>query len=357
MIDLSKLQAPGWRRVVAELSADSPDDRAFLAKLLAVLGQVSGARQASLFAVSTGEQGEDTTPKRLLTWPTMPGAETNEATAIEDEADVLTAVRATGESGQVRVFGLESGDRFYEGSRGRGYVVAVPVSYVEIGIGLKPIIGLVLDGRSEQAMQATLAHMEVLAGYSSSHAAKQLLLRSRESNAALDLAGKLIASINMADGCKGAVFQVVNDLARFLKCDRVALGWVRHGDSIRLAAISDTEQIDHRLKMVRQMQAAMEECLDQEQAVMYPPPPPRIDEAGETADPLLAGAITHAHRELASADATIKVASLPLRVHDDVIGVVTIELAGEGVIDAKVIELIQATLDLVAPVLAVRRRS
>jgi biotin carboxyl carrier protein len=357
VIDLSKLQAPGWRRVVAELSSDAPDDRAFLARLLSVLGQVSGARQASLYAVSAGEQGEDTEPKCMLTWPVTPEAQAGkqEAGAIEDEADVLTAVRATSESGQVRVFGLESGDRFYEGSRGRGYVVAVPVSSVEIGVGLKPIIALVLDGRSEQALQATLSQLEVLAGYSSGHAARQLLKRTRESSAALDLAGKLIASINMADGCKGAVFQVVNDLARHLKCDRVALGWVRHGDTVRVTAISDTEQIDHRLKMVRQMQAAMEECLDQEQAVMYPAPPPRVDAAGETADPLLAAAITHAHRDIASADATLKVASLPLRVNDDVLGVVTIELAGDGVIDSKVIELIQATLDLVAPVLAVRR--
>ncbi|MCH9057955.1 MAG: HlyD family efflux transporter periplasmic adaptor subunit [Planctomycetes bacterium] len=353
MIDLTKLQAPGWRRVVAELSAEAPDDRAFLARLLAVLGQVCGARQATLFAVSAGDQGEDAPPRRMLVWPTTTDAAPGQPESLEDESEVLSAVRAAGESGSIRVFGLETDSKqFYEGTRGRGYVVAVPVVAVEIGLGLRPVIGLVLDARSEQALQATLAQLEMLAGYSATHAARQHLKRTREAGAALDLAGQLIASINAARGYKGAVLQVVNDLSRHLKADRVSLGWTR-GDNIRVAAISDTEHIDHRLAMVRKLQAAMEECLDQAHAVMHPAP--RQDQPDAQPDPLLARAITHAHRELAAADVSLKVASLPLRRGDDTLGVVTIESTGEGVIDAKTIELIQATLDLIAPVIEVRK--
>ncbi|MCH7961817.1 MAG: hypothetical protein IIC49_05735, partial [Planctomycetes bacterium] len=353
MIDLTKLQAPGWRRVVAELSAEAPDDRAFLARLLAVLGQVCGARQATLFAVSAGDQGEDAPPRRMLVWPTTTDAAGGQPESLEDESEVLSAVRAAGETGSIRVFGLETdSQQFYEGTRGRGYVVAVPVVAVEIGLGLRPVIGLVLDARSEQALQATLAQLEMLAGYSATHAARQHLKRTREAGAALDLAGQLIASINAARGYKGAVLQVVNDLSRHLKADRVSLGWTR-GDNIRVAAISDTEHIDHRLAMVRKLQAAMEECLDQAHAVMHPAP--RQDQPDAQADPLLARAITHAHRELAAADASLKVASLPLRRGDDTLGVVTIESTGEGVIDAKTIELIQATLDLITPVIEVRK--
>lgn len=355
MIDLTKLQAPGWRRVVAELSAEAPDDRAFLARLLAVLGQVCGARQATLFAVSAGDQGEDAPPRRMLVWPTTTDAAGGQPESLEDESEVLSAVRAAGESGSIRVFGLENDTKqFYEGARGRGYVVAVPVVAVEIGLGLRPVIGLVLDARSEQALQATLAQLEMLAGYSATHAARRQLQRTREAGAALDLAGQLIASINAAQGYKGAVLQVVNDLSRHLKADRVALGWTR-GDTIRVSAISDTEHIDHRLAMVRKLQAAMEECLDQAHAIMYPPP--RQDQADEQADPLLARAITHAHRELAAAPGApgLKVASLPLRRGDENLGVVTIESTGEGVIDVQTIELIQATLDLIAPVIEVRK--
>ncbi|MCH8269889.1 MAG: hypothetical protein IH985_01580, partial [Planctomycetes bacterium] len=94
MIDLTKLQAPGWRRVVAELSAEAPDDRAFLARLLAVLGQVCGARQATLFAVSAGDQGEDAPPRRMLVWPATSDAAGGQPESLEDESEVLSAVRA-----------------------------------------------------------------------------------------------------------------------------------------------------------------------------------------------------------------------------------------------------------------------
>ena len=91
---------------------------------------------------------------------------------------------------------------------------------------------------------------------------------------------------------------------------------------------------------------------------MHPAPPARpVADGGDGAqsDALLAGAITHAHRDLASADARLKVASLPLRSGEETIGVVTIESAGEGRLEIEKIELLQAALDLIAPVLEVRK--
>src|SRR5262249_25632372 len=78
-------------------------------------------------------------------------------------------------------------------------------------------------------------------------------------------------------------------------------------------------------------------------------------EGGADADVLLAQAITHAHRELAAADARLKIVSLPLRDGDKVVGVVTIESTAEGPADIASIELVQASLDLVTPVLVIRR--
>src|SRR5690606_35034135 len=46
---------------------------------------------------------------------------------------------------------------------------------------------------------------------------------------------------------------------------------------------------------------------------------------------------------------------LPLRDGDDILGVVTVESSGEGRLDTRAMELLQATLDLVAPVLRIRR--
>src|SRR5690606_29138760 len=99
------------------------------------------------------------------------------------------------------------------------------------------------------------------------------------------------------------------------------------------------------------LEAAVGEGLDQEQALALPAPQP---EGGQGRAPPHRP-VNHAHRELASGDVSLKVASLPLRDGDDILGVVTVEAGGEGKLDARAMELLQATLDLVAPVLRIRR--
>jgi multidrug resistance efflux pump len=229
-------------------------------------------------------------------------------------------------------------------------------------------VTLTVESRTRQALQTTLALLEVLAGYVFIHSAQQSLRRTRGASAALDLAARLLSAINSTSGFKGCTLQFVNDLCRKLAVDRVALGWV-HGAAnarrqgteatagrrgVRLVALSDTENLDRRMAMAQKLEAAMDECLDQEQTVLYPPPPV----SGPQADVVLSQAIVHAHRELGASDAKLKVASFPLRVVDAegerILGVVLVESAGEGAIELPTIELVQATLDLVAPVLAVR---
>ncbi len=355
MIDLTKMKAPGWQRVVGELTSHAPDDRTFLAKLTAVVGQVSGARQAVLFGVENPSGAEaELEPRPLLIWTPTGGIEAPNAAEIDSAHDVLSATRSAASSGQTRVFGIEPPDGIYE-DQGQGYVVAgcVPQPQGTPANAPTQVIALSLEQRSKQALQTTLALIEVLLGYSHGHALAQALRRTQSTTAALDLATRLIGAINQSPGFKGASIQLANDLSRQLSLDRVAIGWVKGvGKSsgvIRVVAISDTEQIDRRMDMVRALEGAMDECLDQEQAVMHPAP-------DEREDVLLSQAITHEHRKLASSDASLRVASVPLRDGDEVVGVVTVERAGEeSPLDVRVVEWLQAAMDLVTPVMKVRR--
>lgn len=365
MIDLSKLKAPGWQRVVTELSAPVPDDRAFLTKLVSILAQVSGARQAVLFSIGStaGEnEGGIAEPRPLVVWPPnaqQPGAGAAEQPPIEREADQKTVARAAAQKHRTEVYGLEKDDLLYDGTTS-GYVVGVPVppgAPRDVTSGSRTVVTLLIDARSQQALQTTLAIIEILAGYSYGHTSQMALRKTRQASAALDLAAQLLGAINNTTNFKGTTIQFVNDLQRALHVDRVALGWTKgigekgEGETVKCIAISDTEQVDRRMDMVRKLEAAMDECLDQEQPVVYPQP----EADGDKGDVLLNQAIVHAHRELAAADAKLKVASMPLRVGDKVVGVVTFETTADTPIDISMIELIQATLDLVAPVLRVRR--
>lgn len=367
MIDLSKLRAPGWQRVVTELTAPATDDRVFLMRLLSVLAQASGARQAVLFAAggTDDDAGQQVEPRPLAVWPQLPEQERAHQPVSESQIDQVrdckAAVRESTASGKVAVYGLEEETPFYEASH-KAYLIACPLGTGrESPTGGRHVVTLLLDQRSQQALQTTVALVELMCGYLHGHSANQLLKRTRAASLALDLATRLIASINTAPNFKGAGIQLVNDLSRQMGADRVALGWAKgigrggEGARVKVVAISDTEHIDRRMTMVQKLEAAMEECFDQDQPVLYPPPPERAMREGEEADVLLSQAITHAHRDLASSDAKLKIATLPLRVEEEVVGVAVIESSGEGRIDLTTLELLQSTMDLIAPVMRLRR--
>lgn len=376
MIDLSSLKSPGWQRVVAELTAIAPDDRTFLMRMVGVLGHVAGARQAALYALPKPEDGgveggagtELVEPRVLLVWPPQSGAggpaEANAQAAVTNPREMADAARNASASGQARIFGFEKDELFYDGGGG-GHVIAVPLPAIgaDSAAPMSYAVSLLVEGRSKPALQTTLALSELVAGYAHGHRTGQHLRRLRVSSAALDLAAKLIAAVNAAPNFKGATLQLANDLVRQLQADRVSIGWAKgigrkgEGRTIHAIAISDTEHLDRRMAMVQKLEAAMDECLDQEQPVMFPAAP----EQGPGADVVLATAITHAHRELAAGNAAARVVSLPLRVEDRVIGVVTVE-TGSGTagapgapIEPQTVELLQAVLDLVSPVLRIRR--
>lgn len=384
MIDLSSLRAPGWQRVVAELAQPAADDRVFALRMTGVLGQVAGARQAVFWTLSQREDAAGPEAKASAVWPFGDTPETAskaaeamlEQFAVDDSRvshakESKDAARIAGTSRLTQVFGLDGQDdlMYDPGSTAKGSIIAVPVfaTLWEQSGNAAPtgVVTLLVENRSKQALQTTLALVEVIAGYSFGHAAQLALKRVRGSTAALDLAARLIASVNGTEGFKGCTLQLVNDLARQLSLDRVALGWIKGPGSIRakgsagrtfaqVVAMSDTENLDRRMEMVQKLEGAMDECLDQDQPVLYPPPPA----AGKGSDVVLAQAITHAHRELASSDAKLRVASFPLRVGDPTgertIGIVTLESAADAKFDPSMMELVQAALDLVAPVLWVR---
>ncbi len=388
MIDLSSIKAPGWQRVVANLSSPAPDDRAYVARLVTVLAQVSGARQGVLFTIAEAQSAPDeqtpTAPpveaqtKAVFMWP-LPAAAAAAAqqagpmserivldtpvdeSSIEHLADAKSAARSSYGSRQTRVFGLDKANELYDGSPGKGYVLAVPIPGAAgpeaATAPPRGVVTLLIDNQSRQALQTTLALVEVLVGYIHGHTARHQLSRVRAAGAALELATRLIAAINTAKSFKGASFQFVNDLSRQLSVDRVAIGWVaaaRYTEGRKMnrcIAVSDTENIDRRMAMIQKLEAAMDECLDQEQPVMYPLPANLGD--GEV---LLTQAITHAHRELAASDARLKIVTIPLRADGKVLGTMLIEATGNSPIDLGTVELLQAALDLVTPVLEIRRR-
>ena len=81
----------------------------------------------------------------------------------------------------------------------------------------------------------------------------------------------LAVSVNSDSRFLAAALALCNEVANRFRCDRVSLGWLERG-YVRLRAISHTEHFDRQMAAAQALELAMEETLDQDEEVVYPPP-------------------------------------------------------------------------------------
>jgi len=157
----------------------------------------------------------------------------------------------------------------------------------------------------------------------------------------ISLATDLVATAMQERRLGHAALAVVNEIAARLKCDRVSLGFEEEG-SIEVQAISHTATFDKKTNLVRLIGDAMDEALDLDVAIVYPP---------NDGDEL--GAIAHA--ALAVKDSAI--CSVPLVEHGHTIGVLTLERNGSEPFTDDDVLLCKTIGLLLGPVLALKREN
>lgn len=221
------------------------------------------------------------------------------------------------------------------------------VTVLKVGAQIAGVTTVVADCRDPKVLQSTLPLRELGAGLYEIFFARKLARDQEAATQQVRNAMALLAVSQDAQGWSGACLNLVNELARQLKCTRVSLGWVR-GRNIKLVAMSDTEDLKRHSETVLRIEMAMGECLDQQQPLVFPLPP--------DAEPLLAEAVVHAHRQLIGSQPGRYVLSVPLRRKDEWIGVITLERMDEA-FDSTLITQLQLVADVVAPHLEDRRNS
>ena len=81
----------------------------------------------------------------------------------------------------------------------------------------------------------------------------------------------LVAATNAEEKFGAAAIAFCNAVAAQYECDRVSLGW-HHAGYTKLAAISRHEQVDRKMETPQHIEMAMDECLDQDEEISFPPP-------------------------------------------------------------------------------------
>lgn len=218
--------------------------------------------------------------------------------------------------------------------------VAYPL---QIGGRLHGVIVLELAPRQEDELQTALRQLHWGAGwlevlFRREEALKDAADKSRM-EAVLDLAGTAVSHGRF----RGAATAFATELATRLACDRVSVGLIRHGH-VRVVAMSHSAQFDKRTNLVRAIEAAMDEALDQQETVVYPLRPD-----GGTQ-------VTRAHAELAHNYGSGAVATVPFVEDQQAVGALTLERPEDRPFDAETLELCEGVAALAGPVLEVKHR-
>lgn len=132
-----------------------------------------------------------------------------------------------------------------------------------------------------------------------------------------------------------AAMALCNELTTRYHLERASLGLI-HGQDIRIRAMSQTEHINRRMNLVQRLEAAMEECYDQDTEILYP--------SSEHAT--IACRMT---RQLAQEFGPSAVCSVPLRYGGSTQGVLTLERDQQNQFTLEQLREIRILIDLSAP--------
>ena len=146
------------------------------------------------------------------------------------------------------------------------YQLAYPV---RLDGEVRGVVGLDIASRSEVQLQAAMRDLQWGSGW-----IEVLLRRHADPTEAerlrLKLALDLVATLLEQSTVKESANAFTTELAARLGCDRVTLGLV-DGQRVKLTAVSHSPQFEHRANLMRAIERAMEEVVDQAEAVVFPP--------------------------------------------------------------------------------------
>jgi len=161
---------------------------------------------------------------------------------------------------------------------------------------------------------------------------------TKEAELALKIAAVALSQSQSSE----AAMAVTSELACGFQCERVSIGFVKKND-ICLHTISNSANHETRQNIIKCIEAAMLEAVDQCETLVFPP------DANSYY-------YTQEHEALVKQHSGEYVCSIPLMVNGDVIGAVTYERNSKaGAFDKKTKELCEQMAALFAPILYFRR--
>lgn len=158
-------------------------------------------------------------------------------------------------------------------------------------------------------------------------------LRRREGDVQiLSRAMQLLDAVNSEVNFRPSAIALCNQASDTWRSSRVSVGFLM-GRDVKLRAMSHTEDISRKMQLVQDLEAVMEECLDQDSEVLVPQP--------DTAT-----TINRQGRRYVDKHGPCKMCVLPLRLHDKVVGAMAVEWSTDHELRADEVEALRLASNL-----------
>jgi biotin carboxyl carrier protein len=294
----------------------------FLGGLLAVQCQVGPAESGAMLRASA-----DRGVELLGLFPALPAGGVQPPWLSQAAA----AIAEMPAGGSIFVKALLVGDELY-GQPARRYLVFLPLRVMPTA---RDLAAFVVEARDPPALAAVCQRLELTLSLLSVYEMRLLVQRRQADLRRLRGAMETVAAVNEHDRFAGLAMALCNELVTRTGADRASVGFLK-GRYIHLRATSHTEKFSRKMKIIQDIEAAMEECADQDVEVVHPAPPDSTF-------------VSRAAAELSKRHGPTSILVLPLRYGGKPVGAILLERPADRPFELEEAESLRLSADLLTP--------
>ena len=209
------------------------------------------------------------------------------------------------------------------------HVLMVPQVLADIG---KSVAAFLITTDDKEVLNVRSQRLQLSMGILSSSQRSPAQKNWQQNCIRLQKSLETLSTVNQQKKFTGAAMAFCNEVAAQWQCERVSLGFLK-GRYVQLKAMSHTEDFSRKMKVVQDIESAMEECLDQDTEILSPAPK-------ESAY------INRAAEILSNRYGPLVILSLPLRLDGEVLAVLTLERPAEKYFGHGEIETVRLACEL-----------
>jgi RND family efflux transporter MFP subunit len=172
-----------------------------------------------------------------------------------------------------------------------------------------------LNNSSEDVLKNVAINLKLVADTPAIYQIGRMARQAKDDVNQFSEALDLMLLLNAEERFLASAMTFCNEIASRYNCSRVSLGWLE-GGYVRLQAISHMERFEKKMEIVKSLETVMEEAFDQDEEILWPQPSDST-------------AVSRDHESYVREQAVPYMVSLPMRLNDNPVAVITCERATE----------------------------